>query len=114
MLCWIVSLSLPLRSDLTMMLMDGIVGIYSLTWVFQTLYHTLPKADRKPPSRVSAHITPYHLTGADEATTILLSFPTTTPSNGKVPGQSQAIASTNLRVYTDPDEKNSARPAIRI
>ncbi|KAL4941011.1 hypothetical protein BDV06DRAFT_10285 [Aspergillus oleicola] len=90
------------------------LGIYSLTWVFQTLYHTLPKADRKPPSRVSAHITPYHLTGADEATTILLSFPTTTPSNGKVPGQSHAIASTNLRVHTDPDEKNSARPAIRI
>ncbi|KAL2825426.1 hypothetical protein BDW59DRAFT_72562 [Aspergillus cavernicola] len=90
------------------------LGIYSLTWVFQTLYHTLPKDARKPPSRVSAHITPYHLTGADEATTILLSFPTTTPSNSEHPGESQAIASAHLRVWTDPDEKNSARPAIRI
>lgn len=92
----------------------GTVGIYSLTWVFQTLYHTLPKESRKPPSRVSAHITPYHLTGADEATTILLSFPTSTPANAKHPGESQAIATTHLRVWTDPDETNAARPAIRI
>ncbi|KAL2824703.1 hypothetical protein BJY01DRAFT_164155 [Aspergillus pseudoustus] len=90
------------------------LGIYSLTWVFQTLYHTLPKKQRKPPSRVSAHITPYHLTGADEATTILLTFPTSTPSNPEHPGESQAVASTHLRVWTDPDQQNSARPAIRI
>lgn len=58
-------------------------------------------------------MTQYHLTGADEATTILLSFPTTTPSN--LPHQqSQAIAMTHLRVSTDPDRKNSAGPAIRI
>ncbi|KAL5338784.1 hypothetical protein BJX70DRAFT_408555 [Aspergillus crustosus] len=90
------------------------LGIYSLTWVFQTLYHTLPKESRKPPSKVSAHITPYHLTGADEATTILLTFPTTTPSNSEHPGESQAIATTGLRVWTDPDQTNAARPAIRI
>ncbi|KAL4875568.1 hypothetical protein BJY04DRAFT_161844 [Aspergillus karnatakaensis] len=90
------------------------LGIYSLTWVFQTLYHTLPKESRKPPSKVSAHITPYHLTGADEATTILLTFPTTTPSNDEHPGESQAIATTHLRVWSDPDQANSARPAIRI
>lgn len=90
------------------------MGIYSLTWVFQTLYHTLPREQRKPPSKISAHVTPYHLTGADEATTILLSFPTTTPSNGPTPGESQAVALTHLRIATDPDEKNSSRPAIRI
>lgn len=90
------------------------MGIYSLTWVFQTLYHTLPPAQRKPPSKVSAHMTLYHLTGADEATTILLTFPTSTPSNSAKPGESQAVAMTHLRVATDPDEKNTARPAIRI
>ncbi|KAJ9236776.1 hypothetical protein DTO169E5_5546 [Paecilomyces variotii] len=90
------------------------LGIYSLTWVFQTLYHTLPREQRKPPSKISAHLTPYHLTGADEATTILLSFPTTTPSNSPTPGQSQAVAMTHLRIASDSDEKNSARPAIRI
>ncbi|OJJ44182.1 hypothetical protein ASPZODRAFT_135670 [Penicilliopsis zonata CBS 506.65] len=90
------------------------LGIYSLTWVFQTLYHTLPVTQRKPPSAISAHITPYHLTGADEATTILLSFPTTTPSNSTHPGESQAVAMTHLRVATDPGEDNSAGPAVRI
>ncbi|KAG2420438.1 hypothetical protein HFD88_000050 [Aspergillus terreus] len=90
------------------------LGIYSLTWVFQTLYHTLPREQRKPPSAVSAHMTLYHLTGADEATSILLSFPTTTPSNLPHPGQSQAVAMTHIRVATDPDETNAARPAIRI
>ncbi|PYH77141.1 NAD(P)-binding protein [Aspergillus uvarum CBS 121591] len=90
------------------------LGIYSLTWVFQTLYHTLPRDQRKPPSAISAHMALYHLTGADEATTILLSFPTSTPSNLPHPGQSHAVAMTNLRVATDPDEANTARPAIRI
>ncbi|KKK13902.1 putative dimeric dihydrodiol dehydrogenase [Aspergillus rambellii] len=73
------------------------LGIYSLTWVFQTLYHTLPREQRKPPSRISAHMTPYHVTGTDEATTILLSFPTSTPSNSSKPGESHAVAMTNLR-----------------
>jgi len=58
-------------------------------------------------------MTQYHLTGADEATTILLSFPATTPSNLPYQ-QSQAIAMTHLRVSTDPDGKNSAGPAVRI
>lgn len=90
------------------------MGIYSLTWVFQTLYHTLPRDQRKPPSAISSHMTLYHLTGADEATTILLSFPTTTPSNKPNPGQSSAVAMTHIRVSTDPDGEVSNRPSIRI
>lgn len=90
------------------------VGIYSLTWVFQTLYHTLPRDQRKPPSAVSSHMTLYHLTGADEATTMLLSFPTSTPSNTPHPGQSTAVAMTHLRVSTNPDEMGSGGPTIRI
>lgn len=90
------------------------MGIYSLTWVFQALYHTLPRDQRKPPSAVSGHMSLYHLTGADEATTMLLSFPSTTPSNAPHPGQSHGVAMTHLRVSTDPDMKDTARPSIRI
>lgn len=95
------------------MLTGDEVGIYSLTWVFQTLYHTLPRDQRKPPA-VSSHMTLYHLTGADEATTMLLSFPTTTPANTPHPGQSHGVAMTNLRVASDPDGKDTARPSVRI
>lgn len=89
------------------------MGIYSLTWVFQTLYHTLPKEQRKPPT-VASQITPYHLTGADESTSILLSFPTSTPSNSSAPKRSQGVALTNIRCAGDPDEKGTAGPNIRI
>ncbi|CAG7921860.1 unnamed protein product [Penicillium olsonii] len=89
------------------------LGIYSLTWVFQTLYHTLPKEQRKPPT-ISSQMTPYHLTGADESTTVLLNFPTSTPSNGPHPHQSHGVAMTNIRVSADPDEKGSSGPSIRI
>jgi predicted dehydrogenase len=58
-------------------------------------------------------MTHYHLTGADKATTILLTFPTTTPSNLSKQ-QSHAVAMTHIRVSTDPDEKNTAGAAIRI
>lgn len=89
------------------------VGIYSLTWIFQTLYHTLPKSQRKPPT-VTSQMTPYHLTGADESTTILLSFPTSTPTNTGHPRCSHGIAMTNIRVSGDPDEQGTSGANIRI
>ncbi|KAJ5443660.1 D-xylose 1-dehydrogenase (NADP(+)) [Penicillium daleae] len=89
------------------------LGIYSLTWIFQTLYHTLPKDQRKPPT-VTSQMTPYHLTGADESTTIILNFPTSTPTNAKPPRRSHGIAMTNIRVAGDPDEQGTSGPNIRI
>lgn len=87
------------------------LGIYSLTWVFQILYHTLPRAERKAPSQLSSQITKYPSTGADESTTMILEFPRSTPT-GKY--RSQGIAMTSLRVEMDPDGKTTAGPTIRI
>ncbi|PGH06338.1 hypothetical protein AJ80_08172 [Polytolypa hystricis UAMH7299] len=87
------------------------LGIYSITWVFQILYNTLPPAERKPPSAIASQMVHYPLTGADESTSMLIEFPKSTPS-GKF--KSQGIALTNLRVAVDPDEKWSAGPSIRI
>lgn len=78
------------------------------------MYHTLPRNQRKPPSAIASQMTLYHLTGADEATTMLINFPTSTPSNGAHPGQSQGVAMTHLRVSADPDQKNNPSPTIRI
>jgi len=59
-------------------------------------------------------MTPYHLTGADESTSILLTFPTSTPANDKPPHMSHGIAMTNIRVSCDPDEQGTSGPNIRI
>ena len=97
------------------------LGVYSLTWVFQTIYHPLPPAQRSPPDQILALVDKYP-TGADEKTSIMLHFPTapgaaaaaSAGSSSKKPHSAQAIALTNFRVATDPDGFNSARPAIRI
>ncbi len=79
------------------------LGIYSLTWVFQALYHVQPEAEKEAPKVVAA-MNKYH-TGADETTSIILQFPK---------HKSQGIALTSLRVATDVDGHNSGGPAIRI
>ena len=84
------------------------LGIYSLTWCFQTLYHTQSAAERKPPSVVSS--LKQYRTGADEMTSIILSFPRSAAAGG----DAHAIATTALRNPADPDKKGTAGPAIRI
>ncbi|KAK4146519.1 uncharacterized protein C8A04DRAFT_9808 [Dichotomopilus funicola] len=79
------------------------LGIYALTWVFQTLYHVQPEAQKEAP-KVTAAVNKYH-TGADETTSIILQFP-----NHK----SHGIALTSLRVGSDVDGTKSSGAAIRI
>jgi len=79
------------------------LGIYALTWVFQTLYHVQPEEQKEKPN-VMAAVNKYH-TGADETTSIIVQFPQ---------HKSHGIALTSLRVSSDTDGKNSAGSSIRI
>ncbi|KAL2128257.1 hypothetical protein VTI74DRAFT_9445 [Chaetomium olivicolor] len=79
------------------------LGIYSLTWVFQTLYHVQPEEVKEAPNVVAA-VNKYH-TGADETTSIIVQFPK---------HKSHGIALTSLRVASDVDGLNSGGAAIRI
>ncbi|KAK0127631.1 D-xylose 1-dehydrogenase (NADP(+)) [Cadophora gregata f. sp. sojae] len=81
------------------------LGIYSLTWVFQILYHCQPTDKREKPN-VLANVQKYARTGADESTSMLLGFG----------DQRVGIATTSLRVATTPDGEGSpaAGPAARI
>ncbi|KAI8634141.1 NAD(P)-binding protein [Xylariaceae sp. FL1651] len=79
------------------------LGIYSLTWVFQILYHLQPEAEKEAPNTVAA-VNKY-TTGADEMTNIIVQFPK---------HKSMGIAMTALRVATGVDAKNTAGPAIQI
>ncbi|RKU46932.1 D-xylose 1-dehydrogenase (NADP(+)) [Coniochaeta pulveracea] len=79
------------------------LGIYSLTWLFQTLYHCQPEEEKEAPKVVAA-INKYH-TGADEMTSMILQFPK---------HKSMGVGLTALRVGTDVDGENSGGPACRI
>ncbi|PNY28492.1 Uncharacterized protein TCAP_01596 [Tolypocladium capitatum] len=78
------------------------IGIYALTWVFQTLYHVQPEKDKEPP-KVLAAVNHYR-TGADESTSIICQFPG---------HKSMGIATTSILVDTAPDGDDSV-PAVRI
>lgn len=81
------------------------LGIYALTWVFQTLYHLQPEAEgQKEAPKVLAAVDQYK-TGADQTTSMLCHFPK---------HQATGIATTSIQVATDPNGKNVAGPAIRI
>ncbi|KAI1329329.1 hypothetical protein F5Y16DRAFT_366539 [Xylariaceae sp. FL0255] len=79
------------------------LGIYSLTWLFQILYHLQPEAEKEAPTIVAA-MNKYK-SGADENTSIIVQFP-----NHK----SMGIALTTLRVATNTDGHNSGGAAIKI
>ncbi|KAF2811726.1 NAD(P)-binding protein [Mytilinidion resinicola] len=81
------------------------LGIYSLTWVFQFLYHLQPLSQRQAPI-VASSITKYEKTGCDEMTSIILTFPAT---------NTHGIATSNIRqVSHDPDSNGTAGAPIRI
>ncbi|KAI1842725.1 hypothetical protein JX266_011046 [Neoarthrinium moseri] len=79
------------------------LGIYSLTWLFQILYHCQPESEKEKPNVVGA-INKY-TTGADEMTTVVVQFPK---------HKSMGVGMTCLRINTDTDGHNSGGPAIKI
>lgn len=85
------------------------LGIYALTWQFQTVYHTLPKEKRKAPKVVGTVMTLEPRTGADESTTMLLDFPVSTPTGSR---HTHGIATTAMRVHFD--HQPDATPAVRV
>ncbi|KEQ90350.1 hypothetical protein AUEXF2481DRAFT_48778 [Aureobasidium subglaciale EXF-2481] len=89
------------------------IGIYSITWIFQTMYHTLPVDKRQPPSKIMSHMVKYPKTGVDEDTTFIISFPTTTPIN-ELSRTSHGVGMTAFPLASDPDQRGSAGPTVRI
>eukprot|EP01103_Thecamoeba_quadrilineata_P002503 TRINITY_DN12454_c0_g1_i2.p1 TRINITY_DN12454_c0_g1~~TRINITY_DN12454_c0_g1_i2.p1 ORF type:complete len:271 (+),score=44.94 TRINITY_DN12454_c0_g1_i2:388-1200(+) len=85
------------------------LGVYSLTWVFQTLYTTLPREERKRPTVLSS-VKIYQPTGCDELVTMLLTFPRDYSKGGDV----HAVASCGIKYSTDPKKDRSSGPACRI
>lgn len=78
------------------------LGVYALTWVYQTLYHPLPAAS-KPASAptVTGTISRYPRTGVDAENAVIVQFP-----------DSIGIATSSIRVASDPEDTNHT--AIKI
>ncbi|RDW80326.1 oxidoreductase-2 [Coleophoma crateriformis] len=81
------------------------LGIYSLTWIFQTAYHTQAPGLRQPPE-VLAAVKKYRGSAADETTTVVLNFPRPESAGGDI----HAIATTSLSLAGP----GSSIPAVRI
>lgn len=82
------------------------LGVYPLTWLFQFIYHLQPPAERKAP-KAACLMSTYAKTGADDNTSILLTFPTAPPTHG--------VATTTMRLdYNPSDNPTQDVPAIRI
>ncbi|POR30992.1 Uncharacterized protein TPAR_08806 [Tolypocladium paradoxum] len=79
------------------------LGIYSLTWLMQILYHLQPGKEKEPPTVVAA-INKYH-TGADEMTSFIVQFPK---------HKSMGIGMTALRVASGVDYEFTGGPPIKI
>lgn len=89
-------------------------GIYALTWVFQSIWHTLSPQLQKEggnPKVIGTSMTLEPRTGVDEMTTVLLEFPRSAPTGLH---KAQAIVTCAFRIKTDPDDKQTAGPAVRI
>ncbi|THX27924.1 NAD(P)-binding protein [Aureobasidium pullulans] len=89
------------------------IGIYSITWIFQSMYHTLPVHQRQPPSKIMSLMVKYPKTGVDEDTTFIISFPTTTPSGHSSRG-SHGVGMTAFALASDSDNRGSAGATVRI
>jgi predicted dehydrogenase len=77
------------------------LGIYSLTWVFMSLYHASPPDKRITPKVVSA--VDKYATGADQQTTVLLDFE-----------GAHAVATTSILVASTPNAEHKGQHDIRI
>ncbi|CAJ0549806.1 Ff.00g034190.m01.CDS01 [Fusarium sp. VM40] len=86
-------------------------GIYSLAWVFQTLYSTQPTADRKPPT-VKSIVAKYPRTGVDSMVTVLLEFPREVDQGG--PAHAVATCSLGLSNDTVAETADASAPSVRI
>lgn len=77
------------------------VGVYALTWVFQTLYHVQPEEEALKEAPVVLAASNQYQTGVDETTTVICSFPR---------HRSMGIATSSILV----ESNDRSTPAVRI
>ncbi|KAK7210900.1 hypothetical protein V2G26_018078 [Clonostachys chloroleuca] len=86
------------------------IGVYPLTWLFQTLYHTQCKGAKtpKPPTDISTLVEKHEITGADRTISMMMRFHM--PNNSGF-DYAHGIASASFDL---PDVDDAGGPTIHI
>ncbi|KAI8182805.1 D-xylose 1-dehydrogenase (NADP(+)) [Colletotrichum sp. SAR 10_76] len=80
------------------------LGVYSLTWIMQILYHLQPHEKKESPAPIAAAVSKYH-TGIDEAASFIVQFPKQ---------NTMGIGMATLRLGSGVDFGFTGGPAIKI
>lgn len=86
------------------------IGVYPLTWVFQTLYHTRERNERQKPEKVVSLLTFEPNSGTDQMSSIIAQFKST-PSGSAV---AHGIMTTSMTLSNDSDGKGSTGATVRV
>ena len=84
------------------------IGVYALTWLFQTLYHTQDPKSRRPPSALSSLVEFHEPSETDQMTSLIMRFDM--PSNS-ILKTAHGIATTSMVL---PDAADEGGPTIHI
>ncbi|KAJ3545827.1 hypothetical protein NM208_g2311 [Fusarium decemcellulare] len=87
------------------------IGVYPLTWVFQTMYHTRDKSQRQKPSRVFGILAYEEASGTDQMVSAVVEFPASASEGQRA---AHGIMATSMVLANDPDHTRSARATVRI
>lgn len=84
------------------------IGVYTLTWLFQTLYHTQNPETRRPPHSLSSLVEFHESSGTDQMTSLVIRFDM--PSNSRLK-TAHGIATTSMVL---PDATADGGPTVHI
>ena len=86
------------------------IGVYALTWLFQTLYHTNDLEHRKPPTNLNSIVTLHEASQTDQMFSMIVEFP-----RGSGNSRAHGIATSSM-ILPDArtDDPLSAGPTVHI
>ena len=84
------------------------IGVYTLTWLFQTLYHTQDSESRRPPSALSSLVEFHGPSDTDQMISMIMRFDM--PSNS-ILKTAHGMATTSMVL---PDAVNEGGPTVHI
>ena len=84
------------------------IGVYALTWLFQTLFHTQDSHSRQPPSALASLVEFHEPSGTDQMTSMIMRFGM--PSNSLIK-VAHGVATTSMIL---PDATSEGGPTVHI